>query len=145
MPKLNVDRLKRNLGMISNDEFYFNLLNQISSRSNSDERRQGAILVKNNSIIATGSFDAYEKKSQEQKEKVIGSGAIENTLATCANNGTSTNGATLFAYVFPNDIVCKLLIKAGISEIRYVRPSESALGKDLCMKMNVKLMQFQRN
>ena len=151
MPKLNVDRLKREMGLVTWDEFYFNILNQVSSRSNSDERRQGAILVKNNSIIATGCFDAYEKKnSQEQKEgekeRVVGSGAIENALATCANNGISTNGAALFTYTFPNDIVCKLLIKAGISEIKYIKPNDSAvLGKELCNKMNIKLTQFQRS
>ena len=147
MPKLNVDRLKRDLGLVTWDEFYFNILSQVSSRSNSEERRQGAILVKNNTIIAIGCFDAYEKKSQEQKDKekerVIGSGAIENALAMCANNGTSTNGSILFVYAFPNDIVCKLLVKAGISEIKYIKPNDSAiLGKSLCEKQNIKLIQF---
>lgn len=148
MPNLNIERLRKDLRLVTWDEFYFNILSQVSSRSNSDERRQGAILVKNNTIIAIGCFDAYEKDSREQKEKekVIGSGAIENALAICANNGVSTNGATLFTYVFPNDIVCKLLTKAGISEIKYIKSNDSAvLGKELCEKMNIKLTQFPRN
>ena len=149
MHRLNVDRLKRDLGLVTWDEFYFDILGQVSSRSNSDERRQGAILVKNNTIIAIGCFDAYEKKSQEQnnkeKERVIGSGAIENALAVCANNGTSTNNAALFTFTFPNDIVCKLLVKAGISEIKYIKPNDSVLGKELCSKMNIKLTQFPRS
>ena len=149
--RLNIDRLKREMGLVTWDEFYFNILSQVSSRSNSEERRQGAIIIKNNTIIAIGCFDAYEKKnSQEQKkegekERVIGSGAIENALATCANNGVSTNNATLFTYTFPNDIVCKLLIKAGISEIKYIKSVDSVLGKELCNKMNIKLTQFPRS
>ena len=146
MPGVNTGRLKQDLGSITWDEFYFNFLSQVSSRSNSEERRQGAILIKNNTIIAIGCFDAYEKKSQEQKDKekerIIGSGAIENALAVCANNGSSTNGAILFTYTFPNDIVCKLLVKAGISEIKYIRPNDSILGKTLCNEMNIKLVQF---
>ena len=143
MPRLNVDRLRRELKLVSQDEFYFNLLSQISSRSNSEERRQGAILVKNNCIIATGCFDAYETK-EEEKDKVVGSGAIENAIAYCAGNGTSTNEATLYTYTFPNDIVCKLLIKAGIKEIKCVKFGNSILGKDLCEKMGIKITIFKR-
>lgn len=149
MPRFDADRLKRDLGLVTWDEFYLNILSQVSLRSNSEERRQGAILIKNNTIMAIGCFDAYEKKSQEQKDKekerIVGSGAIENALAVCANNGSSTNGATLFTYAFPNDIVCKLLVKAGISEIKYIRPNDSILGKELCSKMNVKMTQFPRS
>ena len=137
MPQFNVDRLRRDMKFVTWDEFYFTLLSQISSRSNSEERRQGAILVKNNCIIATGCFDAYET---EDKEKVIGSGAIENAIAYCAGNGSNTSGATLYTYAFPNDIVCKLLIKAGIKEVKCVKPNISVYGKKLCEDSNIKII-----
>ena len=143
MQRFEAERLRRELKLVSWDEFYFNILSQISSRSNSEERRQGAILVKNNCIIATGCFDAYETK-EEGKDKVIGSGAIENAIAYCAGNGTSTSEATLYTYTFPNDIVCKLLMKAGIKEIKCAKPNNSVLGKDLCEKIGIKITIFKR-
>ncbi len=123
------------------DEFYFNVLSQLAYQSNSGDRRQGALLVKNNSVISGACYDAYEVK---EEEKIVGSGAIESAICYCAKNGCSTNGATLYTYSFPNNIVCKLLIKAGINEIKFVKPNDSNLGRELCEKAGIKIYSYQR-
>lgn len=127
---------------VSFDEWCFDQLRNVSFLSNSDTKKQGAMLVKDNTIISTGSFDAYETKD---KERIVGSGAIENVIARCAKNGISTNGAVLYCYAFPNDIACKLIAKAGISEVKYLKDAEAernSLGKEECMRQNVKMTLF---
>ena len=140
--RLDIEKLKRDMKLIPWDEFYFTILSQVAQRSTSDDRRQGAILVKNNSVIVMGYFDSYDKKGEQ--DKTIGSGAIENALASCGSEGISTKGATLYAYTFPNDIVCKLLVKAHIAEIIYVKPNDSVLGYELCKKEGLKLTPFKK-
>ena len=141
MTKLDLSKVRRELGLVPPEETYFNLLGQVSSRSNSSERKQGAVIVKCDSVIATACFDAYEKKIDD---RIVGAGAIENAISSCAKNGISTDKATLFVYSFPNDIVCKLLAKAGISEIWYIKDTGDSLGKEFCQKAGIKLNQFKR-
>jgi deoxycytidylate deaminase len=142
MPKLDVKRIQKSLKIPSStDELFLNILFEISSMSTGRTRRQGAILVKNEGIIGTGCFEAYLGEVRPTGEIEIGSGAIENAIATCAKNGVSTNGSILYTYTFPNAITCRLIAKAGISEIRYVKMVENAsLGINLCKEKNIKVI-----
>ena len=148
MPRVDVERLKR---PIPDDNFLLEILFQESSRSVSSGRKQGALLVKDGVIIATGHFESYgeigQRKDKDKKasEVEIGSGAIENTLASCAKYGVAVCGVTLYTYTFPNAIVCKLIVKAGISEIKYVKQSDNPLGLKLCKESNIKITQIKKN
>ena len=143
MPRIDVEKVK----IDPDDNYLLEILFQESSRSiSNNSRKQGALIVKGGSIISSGHFEAYKNKSsaKEKEEVEVGSGAIENAIATCAKFGISVNGATLYTYVFPNAIACKLLVKAGISEIRFVRMSDNPLGLALCKESKIQLTQIRK-
>jgi len=139
--KLDIDRLKRELHLVTDDEFFLQVAGQVSSRSSSDERRQGALLVKNGSIIGMGCFNGYEGEA-----KNMGVGAIELAIAGCARTGVSIENSILYTYSFPNDVVCRMLWWADIGEIVYVKPraDDNKLGRQLCEKAGIKLTQITR-
>ena len=147
MPRVDVERLKR---PIPDDNFLLEILFQESSRSVSSGRKQGALLVKGGVIIATGHFESYgeiiQRKDKDRKasEVEVGSGAIENAIASCAKHGISIPGATLYTYTFPNAIVCKLIVKAGISEVKFVKQSDNPLGLALCKEYNILITQIKK-
>jgi deoxycytidylate deaminase len=146
MPKLDIERIKRDLRVPApEDNGYLNILFEVSAKSTGKTRRQGALLVKDGSIIATGCFEAYPAASPDKADVEIGSGAIENAIATCAKLGISTNGAVLYTFTFPNAITCRLIVKAGISDIRFVKTTEGpSLGMNLCREKNIKINQIQK-
>ena len=148
MPRIDVEKLKSSMNLIPDDNLLLEILFQESSRSVSSNRKQGALLVKNGVIIATGHFEAYKDTGQEKGKGVseveVGSGAIENSIASCAKYGISINGAILYTYVFPNAIVCKLVVKAGISERKYVKQSDNPLGLALCKESNIQVTQIKK-
>ena len=150
MPRIDIERLKRDMKITSDDSFLLEILFQESSRSVSNTRKQGALLVKDGAIIATGHFEAYKnigqgKDKEKSSEVEIGSGAVENAIASCAKYGISVKGSILYTYFFPNAIVCKLIVKAGISEIKYVKQSDNPLGLTLCKESNVQVTQIKKN
>jgi len=139
---LNIQKLEKDLNIKPRKEDVFlSLLSQIS-RLSTGFRRQAAILVKDNCIISSGYFDAYvavgNPEKEEKKEK--GSGAIENCLIDCAREGRSTAGASIYVFSFPNDIQCKLLARAGIKEIIFLKDIDNETdGKKLCAEKGIKL------
>ena len=143
---MNVDRLRRDIVKQTEEEYFFELLGKVSYNSNSQNRKQGAILVKEGSIISTGSFDAYPLTVKVQEDvRESGSGAIENAIANCAKLGISTRDATLYTFLFPNDMTCKLIVRAGISEIRVAKPFlTDSLGANLCKEKHVKVFFFEK-
>lgn len=144
MKGLDVRKLEKELNIKPRKEDVFlNMVSQIS-RLSTGFRRQGAMLVKDDTVISSASFDAYltppttiKDEDKERKEK--GSGAIENCIANCARRGISTEGATLYVYAFPNDIQCKLLARAGIKEIRFLKDIDNSDGKKLCIEKGIKV------
>ena len=143
MKGLDVRKLERQLNIKPRKEDVFlNLVSQIS-RLSTGFRRQGAILVKDDEVISSGFFDAYPSvgnpKEDDKERKEKGSGAIENCIASCARKGVCTDGASLYVYSFPNDIQCKLLARAGIREIRFLKDIESTDGKKLCIEKGIKV------
>ena len=149
MPRLDVERIKRDLRIPApEDDGYLNILFEVSAKSTGKTRRQGAVLVKDGSIIATGCFEAYVSYTpvkESDKEVEIGSGAIENAIASCAKFGISTSGATLYTFTFPNAITCRLIVKAGITDIRFVKASDGpSLGMTLCREKNISINQIRK-
>ena len=151
MPTIDIARLKRDMRIVPDDDIFLEMLFQESNRSVSKTRKQSALLVKDGVVISTGHFDGYlskdtsQVKESEEKNIETGSGAVENVIASCARLGISSSGATLYTWTFPNAIACKLVVKAGISEIRYVKSSDNPLGMNLCKESNMKLTQIKRS
>jgi dCMP deaminase len=99
----------------------------ISKRSTCDRAFVGAVLVKDNRIIATGynggvaaTANCNEVGHQMDDGHCIRTVHAEmNALIQCAKEGISTNGTEIYVTHFPCINCTKALLQAGIKKITY--------------------------
>lgn len=114
-------------------EYFMNMAQLVAQRSTCTRRKVGAVLVKNNQVIASG-YNGAPKHIQhcgitgcireqlnvpsgEKHELCRGVHAEQNTIVQAAVNGTSLIDSVLYCTTFPCIICAKMIINA---EIRYV-------------------------
>lgn len=99
----------------------------ISKRSTCDRAFVGAVLVKNNRIIATGyngGVSATENCNEaghymEDGHCIRTVHAEMNALIQCAKEGISTNNTEVYVTHFPCINCTKALLQAGVTKITY--------------------------
>ncbi|MFQ8686856.1 MAG: deoxycytidylate deaminase [Anaerotignaceae bacterium] len=119
---------------ISWDEYFMSMAELASKRSSCLRRQVGAVIVKNNQVLATG-YNGAPKGLPNccdlgkclRKEMGIPSGerqelcravhAENNAITQCAVNGVSCKGGTLYVTASPCIMCTKQLINAGIIRI----------------------------
>ena len=119
---------------ISWDEYFMSMAELASKRSTCIRRQVGAVLVRDNQVLATGYNGAPKglvnccDTGECLREKLkIPSGqrhelcravhAENNAITQCAVNGTSCKGATLYVTDSPCIMCTKQIINAGIVRI----------------------------
>ena len=126
------------------DEYFLMLAKLVSARSTCNSRKTGAIIVRNNRILATGYNGAVhgaphciDKGPDFCFRRTIGahdgdkynyclsSHAEVNAIDQAARFGISLENATLYCTLEPCNWCFKQLIQAGIREIYYEEPYES--------------------
>jgi dCMP deaminase len=116
---------------ISNDEYFFNIVETVKNRSTCLKRKVGAILIKDNHIISSG-YNGPSKNIPHCIECIrknipsaIGHDIIEcpachaeiNAIIFAAINGTSIKGSELYISTAPCFDCAKYIINAGIKKI----------------------------
>jgi len=115
------------------DEYFSGIAKLVSERSTCLRRKVGAILVKDNQILATGYNGApagikhcdetgclreeQNIPSGERHELCRGLHAEQNALLQAALHGVSVKDSKLYSTTQPCIICAKMLINAGIKEI----------------------------
>ena len=113
------------------DDYFMKIAQVVALRSTCRHRDQGAVLIRNNRIIATGYNgsppDALHCIDLRQcaKENSLpcraeGLHGESNAIASAAKEGISTNGATIYCIYSPCAACCNLLKSAGIVEVNYL-------------------------
>lgn len=135
---------------MSKDKLFSDIVKRVAEESTCCRVQVGALLVKDNRIIATGwnGVPAGKKHCKEifkTKYKSYvnavkeGAGAVhpfneehykfsienelhaeQNLIAFCAKNGIKTDGTTLYVTVSPCIHCAKMILSAGILEVRYL-------------------------
>ena len=116
-------------------EYFMSMANLAAQRSTCIRRQVGAVLVKNNHILATGYNGApkgikhcaadgcmrqiLDVPSGERHELCKAVHAEQNAIIQAAYTGTSIKGSTLYTTTYPCSICTKMLINAGIKEVIY--------------------------
>lgn len=128
--------LKQNVdSRISWDEYFMRICCIVSERSTCVHRKVGAVIVKENRILATGynqppsGFphcdsigcirDDLKIPSGRNQEICYGLHAEQNALMQAARFGISTNGATIYVTAKPCSVCARLIINAGILRVVY--------------------------
>lgn len=140
---------------VSFDEYFMQLAHLVASRSTCLSRAVGAVIVRDNHIIATGYNGAPKGVSHcldtgcIRREHDIPSGerldickavhAEQNAIIEAAYNGVSTKGASIYVTVTPCFTCAKMLVNAGIKEIiidgDYPSPSSRSLFEEVGIKL----------
>ena len=128
------------------DEYFATLAKQVSTRTTCLRRAVGAVVVKDNRILATGyngvpvgmahcsEAGCLREKlgvpSGERQEICRGLHAEQNAIIQAAKYGINISGAKCYITTQPCITCAKMLINAGIIEIIYANPypDELSLG-----------------
>lgn len=109
------------------DEYFILQALLVSSRATCNRLKVGAIITRNNHVIATG----YNGSLQGDKHCVDDGCLVEdghcirtihaetNAILQCAKSGAKTTGATIYVTHFPCQNCVKKIIQADISVIKY--------------------------
>jgi len=152
-------RLEPRRRRMSWDEYFMRMAHLVAKRSTCLRRQVGAVLVKDNRVLATGYNGAPKGlphcvdlgkclreelgiPSGQRHELCVGLHAEQNCIIQAAVFGVSTRGATLYTTTFPCAICAKMLINAEISEVVYDADYEDPLAKELLTKAGIKLRRF---
>lgn len=109
---------------------------EVSTRSTCLRRRVGAVIVKDKRILATGYNGApaglkhcleigclrekLDVPSGEKHELCRGLHAEQNAVIQAALHGVPISGSSLYSTHKPCSLCAKILINAGVKEIRYI-------------------------
>lgn len=135
---------------ISWDQYFMAQAAILSTRSTCNRLNVGAIIMKNNRIIASGYNGSISGTPHctDVGDLIVDGHCIravhaeQNALMQTAQMGISTNNATIYVTDVPCIQCTKLLLQAGIQEIKYLRNYHNDdFAKELLSQKNVPLTQ----
>ena len=131
-----------------NWDAYFSKIVQVTAERSSCERLHvGCLLVKDNRIISQGynghlpgaPHESIVKNNHEQATVH----AEQNAICDCAKRGVSCRDSTAYVTHYPCIICTRLLLAAGIKEIKYLEDYKNDnLVKHFSEQLNVKLTKL---
>jgi len=140
------------------DSYFMQIANLVATRSTCLRRQVGAVLVKNNRILATGyngapsklehcySIGCVRKKeripSGEKHELCRAVHAEQNVIIQCAKYGISTQDSILYCTHFPCVICAKMLINAEIKKIFYKNSYQDPLSKNILKEAQIEIIKL---
>lgn len=143
------------------DAYFIDIARLVSSRSTCLRRKVGAVLVKDNHILATGYNGAPRGlehcldrgcireqngiPSGERHEFCRGLHAEQNALIQAAVHGVSIEESILYCTNFPCSLCSKMIINAKVKKIIYAEGYPDDLAKELLAESDVELFQIGGN
>ena len=115
------------------DEYFLRLAKDVASRSNCSRRRVGAVIVKDNHIVATGyngtpagTTNCFEggcprcggdHKTGEKLDECLCVHAEQNAICQAAKHGNAIDGGCIYITCSPCLTCLKLIINSGIRKV----------------------------
>jgi len=129
------------------DEYFKSIVQVCATRSSCERLHVGCLLVKDKRIISQG-YNGFlpgcphESVVRDNHEQAT-LHAEQNALMDCAKRGVSCKNATAFVTHYPCIICCRLLLAAGIGEIKYIADYKNDdLVPRFCKQCNVSLIKI---
>ena len=106
------------------DEYFTEIVEVTAKRSPCERLHVGCLLVKDNRIISQG-YNGFlpgcvHKSIIKDGHEQATVHAEQNAIADCAKRGVSCEGCTAYITHFPCIICCRMLLAAGITQIKYI-------------------------
>jgi dCMP deaminase len=144
------------MNRISWDEYFCEMAKLTAKRSSCLRRKVGAVIVKNNRVIATG-YNAQPVGKKEctkcsRLEFSQGTGleictvvhAEVNAITQCALQGISCDGATLYVTTKPCIWCLKTIINAGIKKVIFIDEYHAPESDLLAKECGMELIQYKQ-
>lgn len=141
------------------DEYFMTIARVVASRSTCLRRQVGAVLVRENRILATGYNGApaglrhclevgclrerMEVPAGERHELCRGLHAEQNALLQAAVYGISIRGATCYVTHQPCVMCAKMLANAGIGEVVFAGDYPDELARQIFAEAGVRLTRWE--
>jgi len=141
------------------DEYFMEIVLQVSTRSTCLRRQIGALVVRDKRILATGYNgvpsgirhcsevgclrDQLGIPSGERHELCRGLHAEQNAVIQAARAGTPIDGSTVYCTHQPCIVCAKILINAGIKEIVFAGDYPDQMARDMLNEAGVTLRHWQ--
>ena len=142
-----------------NNSYFMNYAIDISKKANCIKGKVGAVLVKNNIIIAEGTNSVPEGiepcteetcirkklklKSGEKQELCFVVHAEQNALLDALKKKIEVKGSILYVTKQPCIICAKMLINAGIKKIYYIKAYPDLYSERLLKEAGVDIIQYE--
>lgn len=129
------------------DEYFTKIVQVTSERSPCHRLRVGCLLVKDNRIVSQGyngflpgcEHNSIVRDNHEQATVH----AEQNALMDCAKRGVSCNNSTAYVTHYPCIICTRLLLAAGIKEIKYLTDYKNdELVANFCRQCNTNIRKL---
>jgi dCMP deaminase len=140
------------------EQYFMDIASLVAKRSTCRRRSVGAVLVKDKRILATGyngppsgiphCLDVGCLREQmgipsgERHELCRGLHAEQNVIIQAAYHGVAIKGATLYCTHLPCSICSKMLINAGIKDIRYHEGYADPMAQELLATAGATITQI---
>ncbi|AEI15090.1 CMP/dCMP deaminase zinc-binding protein [Flexistipes sinusarabici DSM 4947] len=135
------------------DSYFLEITNVVKKRSTCLRRQVGALIVKNNHILATG-YNGVPSKithcsetgclreqlnvpSGERHELCRGLHAEQNAIIQAAHHGTSIKDSTLYTNTKPCSICTKMIVNAGIKRIVFEEYYKDKLADNILSETDI--------
>ena len=135
------------MNRLSWDEYFKEIVSVTKNRSPCERLQVGCLLVKDNRIISQGyngflpgcPHESIVRNNHEQATLH----AEQNALMDCAKRGVSCLKSTAYVTHYPCIICCRLLLAAGVGEIKYINDYKNdELVKHFSQQCDVKLIKI---
>ena len=118
------------------DEFYLRIAELTAQQSYAEDRKVGALIVKDDNIISF-SYNGTPPKTNNDTQTNTVLHAEAQAIAKVARSNSSTIGATLYCTCSPCIDCAKLIFSVGIKRVVYSSEYKCMDGVDFLRKMGV--------
>ena len=144
---------------VKDDKYYIKYADKLSSKANCAKGKVGAILVKDNTIVAEGVNSVpngitpctaetclrkrLNLKSGENQELCFVVHAEQNALIDALNNSIDVKESTLYVNKQPCIICAKMLINSGIKKIIYLKAYPDKYSETLLQEAKIEIYKYE--
>lgn len=142
------------------DEYFLKITRDVSERATCVKRKVGAIIVKENHILATGyngtpkGFTHCTEETCIRKQMNVPSGqrhelcrglhAEQNAIIQAAWHGVKIEGGTMYCTYQPCAICVKMLINAGIRKLVYAGGYPDELAQQMLQDSHLPVVKYEK-
>jgi dCMP deaminase len=130
------------------DEYFKEIVQVTAKRSPCDRLQVGCLLVKDNRIVSQG-YNGFLPGCKHQSIMRDGHEqatvhAEQNAISDCAKRGVSCEDCTAYITHYPCIICCRILLAAGIKNIKYINNyNNDELVAHFTEMMNISTVQLK--